>query len=138
MMGVIIAQMMRLQHSLHPNPDIGFFVVSVPLSVVCHGSAILISVLGAIRFFHWQKEMDRGHSLVGGWELHSVGVLCILVCAGMDAIEYLLTSYRLSRAYFVLSWQSISKKTDVLSYNFLPIHAWQGLTPCWPHPMAHY
>lgn len=102
MMGVIIAQMMRLQHSLHPNPDIGFFVVSVPLSVVCHGSAILISVLGAIRFFHWQKEMDRGHSLVGGWELHSVGVLCILVCASMKAIGVLADELQVVACIFCL------------------------------------
>ncbi|KAI1614289.1 hypothetical protein EDD36DRAFT_222327 [Exophiala viscosa] len=80
-LGVIIAQLMQLQHSLHPNPVLGFFVVSVPLSSVCHGSAILISILGASRFFHWQQEMSRGYALFGGWELHSVAVLTTLVIA---------------------------------------------------------
>jgi hypothetical protein len=79
MVGVIIAQLTRLQHSLHPNPVIGFFVVSVPLSCVCHASAVLISAFGAIRFLRLQKEMARGYAIAGGWELKCVGTLTTLV-----------------------------------------------------------
>ncbi len=79
MLGVIIAQVMRLQHTLNPNPVLGFFVVSVPLSCVCQGSAIAISALGAIRFIRYQKEMARRYAVSGGWEIMSVGTLGALV-----------------------------------------------------------
>lgn len=79
MLGVIIAQMMRLHHSPNPNPVIGFFVVSIPLSCVCHASAIVISAIGAARFLRHQREMARGFALSGGWEVKCVGILATLV-----------------------------------------------------------
>jgi len=80
MLGVIIAQVMRLQHSLNPNPVLGYFVVSIPLSSVCHGSAIAVSAFGAIRFFRYQREMARGYAVCGGWEIKAIGTLTTLVC----------------------------------------------------------
>lgn len=78
-LGAVTAQVLRLQHSLAPNPVIGFFVVSVPLACVCHGTAIIISTLGALRFFRLQREMARGYAVVGGWEVKCVGALTTLV-----------------------------------------------------------
>lgn len=79
MLGVIVAQVMRLQHSINPSPVLGFFVVSVPLSCVCHATAIAISTLGAFRFLRYQKEMARGSAVSGGWEIKCVGMLATLV-----------------------------------------------------------
>lgn len=70
---------MRLQHSLAPSPIIGFFVISIPLSCVCHGTAIVITALGALRFLRCQKEMARGYALAGGWEIKCIGTLTTLV-----------------------------------------------------------
>lgn len=80
MLGVIIAQVMRLQHSIAPNPVLGYFAISVPLSSVCHATAIAVSVVGAIRFFRYQKEMARGFAVSGGWEIKTVGTLATMVC----------------------------------------------------------
>lgn len=80
MLGVIIAQVMRLQHSITPDPVLGYFAVSVPLSSACHASAIAVSLLGAIRFFRYQKEMARGYAVCGGWEIKTVGTLATMVC----------------------------------------------------------
>ena len=82
-MGVIIAQVMRLTHSPNPNPVLGFFVVSIPLSCDCHSTAIILSALGAIRFLRYQQEMARGHAVAGGWEIKFVGTLTTLVSTGL-------------------------------------------------------
>lgn len=70
---------MRLQHSPTPNPVLGYFVISVPLSCVCHASAISFSFLGAVRFLRIQNEMARGHAVAGGWEIKCAGTLTTLV-----------------------------------------------------------
>lgn len=79
MLGVIIAQVSRLTHSLNPDPELGFFVVSVPLSSVCHTMALLITSLGCYRFLHWQAEMARGSAISSGWEITVASVLSFLV-----------------------------------------------------------
>lgn len=94
MLGVIIAQVMRLQHSLNPNPIIGFFVISVPLSCVCHGAAIAVSLFGALRFLRYQKEMTRGYAVSGGWEIKCVGTLASLVGELLPGCPRLLTNRR--------------------------------------------
>lgn len=79
MLGVIIAQVTRLYRSLSPDPVLGFFVVSVPLSSVCHIMALLTTLLGCYRFLHWQAAMARGKAISSGWEITVVSVLSILV-----------------------------------------------------------
>lgn len=79
MLGVVIAQLMRLQHSLTPNLVLGYFVISVPLSSICHIAAITIAFLGALRFIRVQNEMARGQAIAGGWEIKCVGTLASLV-----------------------------------------------------------
>lgn len=79
MLGVVIAQLMRLTHSTNPNPVFGFFVVSLPLSSMCHIMALLIACVGFYRFMHWQKELVRGNAISSGWELLTVGTLSTLV-----------------------------------------------------------
>ncbi|KIX97786.1 uncharacterized protein Z520_06564 [Fonsecaea multimorphosa CBS 102226] len=91
MVGVVIAQVFRLNHSLHPNPHLGFFVVGVPLSCVCHGSAILISGLGAFRFIRYQKAMARGYALSGGWEMTCIGMLTTLVLISIFLLTLIIS-----------------------------------------------
>lgn len=79
MLGVIVAQLLRLSHSPNPNPILGFFVVSIPLSSICHATAILVTLLGCYRFFHWQSEMARGYAISSGWEVLTIFTLCLLV-----------------------------------------------------------
>ncbi|EXJ79049.1 hypothetical protein A1O3_08550 [Capronia epimyces CBS 606.96] len=90
-LGVIVAQVLRIQHSLAPNPIIGFFVVSVPLSCVCLGTAIVISTLGALRFLRCQKEMARGYAVSGGWEIKCIGTLTTLVILSMFVLVLAIT-----------------------------------------------
>lgn len=73
---------MRLNHSLVPNPIVGFFVVSVPLACVCHIVAAIISVVGAVRFFKHQQEMARGYVISGGWEINLIALLSTVVSFG--------------------------------------------------------
>ncbi len=75
MMGVFIAQLMRLRHSPNPRPVFGFYAVSVPLASICQVMAILFSIVGCIRFFKYQKNMALGAALSGGWEIGIVGLL---------------------------------------------------------------
>ncbi|KAL6250273.1 hypothetical protein RBB50_002574 [Rhinocladiella similis] len=91
MLGVIIAQVMRLQHSIAPNPVLGYFAISVPLSSVCHATAIAVSVVGAIRFFRYQKEMARGFAVSGGWEIKTVGTLATMVMLSMFCLALAIT-----------------------------------------------
>lgn len=79
MLGVIIAQVTRLYRSLSPDPVLGFFVISIPLSSICHIMALLTTILGCYRFLHWQSEMARGNAISSGWEITVIFVLSLLV-----------------------------------------------------------
>lgn len=86
MLGVVIAQVMRLNASSSPDPVLGFLVVSVPLSAICHVMALVITCLGFYRFLHWQAELARGRALSGGWEMMTIFVLSILVSLVSSAL----------------------------------------------------
>lgn len=98
MMGVIIAQLMRLYRSPSPDPVFGFFVVSVPLSLLCHVMAMVITILGCCRYLHWQSEMARGNAISSGWELIVIFVLTILVCLASGLTLPNLTDSRIGIA----------------------------------------
>ena len=78
--GVIIAQLFRLQHTEQPNKTLGFFVLGLPLAAVCIGFSILVMALGAYRFWRQQNAMLRGKVHAGGWDVNAVGGLVLLVC----------------------------------------------------------
>jgi uncharacterized membrane protein YidH (DUF202 family) len=79
MTGVIIAQLFRLQHSINPNPSIGFFVLGVPLAAMFIGAALLVVLVGAYRFWKQQHAMVRGKVHAGGWEIVGIMVLSLMV-----------------------------------------------------------
>lgn len=73
--GVLIAQLFRLQTAEALADKLGFHQVGVPLSVTCHGVAILVALVGAFRFWRQQGAIARNKIHAGGWELNSVGIL---------------------------------------------------------------
>ncbi|CAG8364220.1 unnamed protein product [Penicillium salamii] len=79
--GVLIAQLFRLQTAEALADKLGFHQVGVPLSVTCHGVAILVALVGAFRFWRQQGAIARNKIHAGGWELNSVGILlgCIIL-----------------------------------------------------------
>lgn len=81
MLGVIIAQLYRLQHSQSPDPTFGYFVLSKPISSIFHVSAICVALLGSVRFFRQQHAMAIGKVQAGGFELMIIGVYVLMVSA---------------------------------------------------------
>lgn len=79
MTGVITAQLFRIQHSLSPNPDLGFFVLGVPLAATFIGFGMLVLLIGAFRFWRQQNAMIRGKVHAGGWEITIIMAISVLV-----------------------------------------------------------
>ena len=80
MIGVFIAQLFRLQHTDNPNKVFGYFVLGIPLAVICIGVSMLVLAFGAHRFWRQQNAMLRGKVHAGGWEVNVTGIAIILVC----------------------------------------------------------
>lgn len=79
MLGVIVAQLYRLQHSPSPDPTFGYFVLATPLSCILHVSAACVTLLGCVRFFRQQHAMAIGKIRAGGLEIMIIGVYVLLV-----------------------------------------------------------
>lgn len=80
MLGVFIAQLFRIKHSLSPSPSFGFYVVAVPVSSICQVMAIVLLAIGLNRFLKLQKQMALGKAITGGWEINMSAFLGIVVC----------------------------------------------------------
>ena len=78
--GIVIAQLFRLQHTENPSVDIGFFVIGIPLAATCIVAAMLVMFLGCYRFWRQQNAMLRGKVHAGGWELDMVAFIALIVC----------------------------------------------------------
>lgn len=78
--GVLIAQLFRLQHTERPDRELGYFVLGIPLAVVCIGCSMLVLALGTYRFWRQQNAMLRGKVHAGGWDINAVGGIFVLVC----------------------------------------------------------
>ena len=76
--GTVIAQLFRLQHSLAPQP-FGFYRLGVPLASICHFAALLMVLVGAQRFRMQQNAMINGRIKAGGWEPWLVGSVVLAV-----------------------------------------------------------
>lgn len=79
MQGVLIAQLFRLQRVPETRANLGFYEVGVPLSVSCHGVAVLVALLGAYRFWKQQTAVSKGKVFAGGWEINIIAALVCLV-----------------------------------------------------------
>ncbi|KAI7355820.1 hypothetical protein KC354_g10663 [Hortaea werneckii] len=69
MVGVVISQLYRLQHSPSPNPVYGYYVLGKPIACIFHASALGVILVGAVRFFRQQSAMSIGKVHAGGWEV---------------------------------------------------------------------
>lgn len=78
-LGVLIAQLFRLQAKSDSGPSLGFDDLGIPLACSCYGAAILIAFMGAHRFWRQQNAMARGKVYAGGWELNSIGIIGVAV-----------------------------------------------------------
>ncbi|UPX11689.1 uncharacterized protein EKO05_0002281 [Ascochyta rabiei] len=82
MIGVMIAQLFRIQRAENPDPKIGFYVIGEPLSVAFIGMAIFVLLVGAMRFWRLQDALVRGKALAGGWEVFAImGMSALLLLA---------------------------------------------------------
>lgn len=80
MMGVLIAQLYRIQHAPSPNPMFGYYVLGKPIATIFQASALGMVLLGAVRFWRQQSAMARGKVHVRGWEILLITGYVALVC----------------------------------------------------------
>ncbi|EPE24553.1 hypothetical protein GLAREA_08405 [Glarea lozoyensis ATCC 20868] len=81
MMGIVVAQLFRLQHAPKPHPTIGFYVLGKPLSCICQGAAIYTLLIGAFRTWRTQNAVVRGKAITGGFEIVALafGIFLLLL-----------------------------------------------------------
>jgi uncharacterized membrane protein YidH (DUF202 family) len=80
--GVIIAQLFRLQHTANPNKNLGFFVLGIPLATIFIIFGVVVLLVGAFRFWRQQNAMMRGKVYAGGWEIVGIMGVSVLVSEG--------------------------------------------------------
>ncbi|KAH9220506.1 hypothetical protein DL95DRAFT_329108 [Leptodontidium sp. 2 PMI_412] len=81
MLGIVVAQLFRLQHNPTPNPHFGFFVLGKPLAIICQGTAIYTILIGVFRTWRSQNAIVRGKAISGGFEIVALagGIFVILI-----------------------------------------------------------
>ena len=67
--GVMIAQLYRLEHSQDPDPIFGYYVLSKPLAAIFYCAALCVVLLGCLRFWRQQSAMAVGKAHAGGFEI---------------------------------------------------------------------
>jgi uncharacterized membrane protein YidH (DUF202 family) len=90
MVGVIVAQLFRLQSSELPGGEIGYFVLGVPLAACFIGGSVVVILLGAVRFWRQQTAMVKGKVWAGGWEV--LGIMCTGILVSYTMSETILLS----------------------------------------------
>lgn len=78
-LGIVIAQLFRLQHTAQPDLQIGFFVLGIPLACACISLGMTIALVGSYRFWRQQNAMARGKVYSGGWELNVVAAAGVVI-----------------------------------------------------------
>ncbi|KAF4963641.1 hypothetical protein FSARC_8346 [Fusarium sarcochroum] len=77
MVGTLVAQLFTLHHEGY-HAGFGYFVTGRPLAMTCYAFSIGTILLGAIRTWRHQSFMRNGKALVGGFEIHLLG-MCSMV-----------------------------------------------------------
>lgn len=80
MVGTMVAQLFTLHHEGYHVHGFGYFVTGKPLALTCYAFSIGTILLGAVRTWRHQQIMMRGKALVGGFEIHLLGICSMLVC----------------------------------------------------------
>ena len=74
-LGIIVTQLFRLQHVVHPDQQLGYYKIAVPLGCTCIIAGIIILLAGASRFWRLQNALVRGKVLAGGWEVYLTWII---------------------------------------------------------------
>ncbi|EKJ75790.1 hypothetical protein FPSE_03970 [Fusarium pseudograminearum CS3096] len=74
MVGTMVAQLFTLSHEGHHAKTFGYFITGKPLALTCYGFSIGTILLGAVRTWRHQRIMMSGKALVGGFEIHVLGI----------------------------------------------------------------
>ena len=114
MLGIVIAQLFRLQHTLDPTNTFGLSVVGARFAAACNAAAVIVVLLGAYRFLRQQKAIDRGKVHAGGWEVTVIGLIALLVskCPVIDLSPTITELFRSRWRFFYLSSPSISRQVE--------------------------
>ncbi|KAK5171946.1 uncharacterized protein LTR77_003583 [Saxophila tyrrhenica] len=94
MIGAVIAQLYRLQHRPNPDDVFGYYVLSKPLAGIFQGAALIVVLLGGIRFWRQQNAMAIGKVHAGGFELIGSGILSLVLLFGVFIIHVALDAYK--------------------------------------------
>jgi uncharacterized membrane protein YidH (DUF202 family) len=76
-MGILIAQMSRIQHILHQDEpprkhEFKYAILGVPQAAVCQCLAAVVIVVAAFRFFKQEAAIEEGRIWTGGWEVNLI------------------------------------------------------------------
>lgn len=112
MLGVLIAQLFRLQHTEDPDLVLGFFILGIPLACTCVAAAIVVILLGGFRFWRQQNAILRGKINARGWELVIVLILVFLVSDSLLVISGLSDASRLCCPCSYLLCLRMSEEVD--------------------------
>ena len=74
MAGVVVTQLLVLQHSYAPSKTLGFHLLGTPLACIFQIGAIFVIVHGACRFWTQQEAVMRGKIMTGGWGMLGLGM----------------------------------------------------------------
>jgi len=74
--GAVVAQLFSLQQS---DSGFGYAAIGKPMASVCFSGAIIITLVGAFRTWHYQDALVRGRALSGGSGLSAVGLVILAV-----------------------------------------------------------
>ncbi|KAF5672540.1 hypothetical protein FHETE_3674 [Fusarium heterosporum] len=79
MVGTLVAQLFILQHEGYHAHGLGYFVTGRPLAMTCYVFSVGTIILGATRTWRHQRTLMRGKALVGGFEIHLLGICSMLL-----------------------------------------------------------
>nr|POE58025.1 hypothetical protein CFP56_74889 [Quercus suber] len=92
--GVFLLQLYRLQHSEHPDPVFGYYVLGRPVACLFQVSALAVLLLGSVRFFRQQQAMAAEKVYAGGWEFSMVGLWSLLMLLLMFVLHLAVDIYK--------------------------------------------
>jgi len=82
-----VSQLLRLAHSIDPNQFFGYYVLGRPLGALFQVAAMILTLIGAHRFWRQQMSMARGKVWASGWEIYVIWSLLLVVSSSCPRKE---------------------------------------------------
>ncbi|KAL1303656.1 hypothetical protein AAFC00_007012 [Neodothiora populina] len=80
MIGIVTTQLFGLQRRPVKNASHGYHAFSKPLGALFQIAAMMVTMIGAHRYWRQQMSMARGKVWAGGWELYVImGTVTLLL-----------------------------------------------------------